>query len=95
MDLMTVREAGERWGITARMATIYCETGRIPGAFKKGNLWLIPGNTEKPIDRRRTHKREPGGCTNNDKLTACDTICDEEDSHDRSNDNLIPVGKCN
>ena len=53
MDLLTVREAGELWGITARMATIYCETGRIPGAFKKGNLWLIPGDAVKPIDRRR------------------------------------------
>lgn len=53
MDLLTVKEAGELWGITARMVTIYCENGRIPGAFKKGNLWLIPGNTVKPADRRK------------------------------------------
>lgn len=53
MDLLTVKEAGELWGITARMATIYCETGRIPGAFKKGNLWLIPGDAIKPFDRRK------------------------------------------
>ena len=53
MDLLTVKEAGKLWGITARMATIYCETGRIPGAFKKGNLWLIPGDAVKPVDRRR------------------------------------------
>ena len=51
MDLLTVKEAGIIWGITARMVTIYCETGRIPGAFKKGNLWLIPGDAVKPIDR--------------------------------------------
>ena len=43
MDLLTVKEAGELWGITARMATIYCETGRIPGAFKKEISGLFPG----------------------------------------------------
>jgi translation initiation factor IF-1 len=53
MDLLTVKEAGIIWGITVRMVTIYCETGRITGAFKKGNLWLIPGDAVKPIDRRR------------------------------------------
>ncbi len=54
MDLLTVKEAGKLWGITTRMVTIYCETGRIPGAFKKGNLWLIPGDAIKPVDRRRS-----------------------------------------
>lgn len=60
MDLLPVREAGERWGITARMATIYCETGRIPGAFKKGNLWLIPGDAVKPADRRKKSRMNTG-----------------------------------
>ena len=27
--------------------------GRIPGAVKKGNLWLIPENAEKPEDLRK------------------------------------------
>ncbi len=58
MDFLTVREAGELWGITARMATKYCEEGRIPGAFKKGNLWLIPSDDVKPLDRRK--KRNTG-----------------------------------
>jgi hypothetical protein len=30
----------------------YCESGRISGAEKKGNLWLIPANAEKPLDGR-------------------------------------------
>ena len=64
MDLLTVKEAGELWGITARMATIYCETGRIPGAFKKGNLWLIPGDAIKPFDRRKR-----GATSESSKLT--------------------------
>ena len=28
-------------------------TGRIPGAIKKGNLWLVPEDAIKPEDQRR------------------------------------------
>ena len=53
MDYLTVKEMGEKWGITSRMVNIYCSMGRIPGAIKKGNLWLIPENATKPTDQRR------------------------------------------
>lgn len=53
MDYLTVKEAGEKWGISSRMVTIYCNEERIPGAIKKGNLWLIPQNAEKPKDLRK------------------------------------------
>ncbi len=52
MDYLTVKEAGEKWGITGRMVTYYCVTGRIEGALKKGNLWLVPQIAQKPIDGR-------------------------------------------
>jgi len=52
MEYLTVKEAGEKWGITARMVTYYCVDGRIPGAEKKGNLWLVPIDAEKPRDGR-------------------------------------------
>lgn len=52
MDYLTVKEAGEKWGITARMVTYHCVAGRIKGAVKKGNLWLVPGDAEKPADGR-------------------------------------------
>lgn len=58
MEYMTVREAGEKWGLGIRIVTLYCTGGRIDGAVKKGNLWLIPENAEKPVDRRR--KKAPG-----------------------------------
>ena len=56
MELLTVKEAGELWGITARMATFYCERGRVPGAFTKRNLWLIPGDAKKPDDHRKNRQ---------------------------------------
>ena len=53
MNYLTVKEAGEKWGISGRMVTYYCEAGRIDGAIKKGNLWLVPADAVKPKDRRR------------------------------------------
>ncbi len=52
MEYLTVKEAGEKWGITARMVNYYCSAGRIKDAVKKGNLWLIPANSKKPEDGR-------------------------------------------
>lgn len=53
MDYMTVKEAGEKWGLGIRIVTLYCAEGRIDGAAKKGNLWLVPQNATKPTDGRR------------------------------------------
>lgn len=53
LGYLTGKEAGEKWGITARMVNYYCVDGRIEGAIKKGNLWLIPANAQKPKDGRR------------------------------------------
>ena len=53
MDYLTVKEAGEKWGITSRMVALYCADGRVEGATKKGNLWLIPKDAPKPADGRR------------------------------------------
>lgn len=53
MEYYTVKEMGEKWGVTNRMVNVYCSTGRIPGAIKKGNLWLVPEDAIKPEDQRR------------------------------------------
>jgi len=53
MEYLTIKEAGEKWGITGRMVTYYCVAGRIKGVIRKGNMWLIPADAEKPTDGRR------------------------------------------
>lgn len=52
MDYMTLKEASEKWGISARMINYHCAAGRIPGAVKMATIWLIPKDAEKPADRR-------------------------------------------
>lgn len=54
MDYITAQEVAEKWGITRRRVQVLCVEGRIQGALKKANLWLIPNDIEKPIDKRKT-----------------------------------------
>lgn len=52
MEYMTLKEAGEKWGVSPRRVNYYCADGRIPGAVKMATIWLIPKDAEKPEDRR-------------------------------------------
>lgn len=58
MDYCTVKEKADAWGISSRMVSVYCKENRIAGAFKMGNMWLIPQNAEKPIDMRINNGRK-------------------------------------
>jgi hypothetical protein len=51
-DKITVKEAALLWGVTERRITGLCREGKISGAEKIGKTWLIPANTEKPVDKR-------------------------------------------
>ena len=53
MDYITVKEAAEKWGISARAITYHLVAGRIEGAVRKRHMWLIPAASPKPLDRRR------------------------------------------
>lgn len=52
MDYMTLKEAGKKWAVSARMINYYCTKGRIPGAVKIAGVWLLPKDAEKPEDGR-------------------------------------------
>ena len=53
MKYMTARQAAEKWSVSQRRVQIMCQQNRIKGAFKLGENWAIPANTEKPADKRR------------------------------------------
>ncbi len=52
MEYLSVREVSEKWNISRRRIQILCAEGRIDGATRIGNMWVIPKNTEKPKDAR-------------------------------------------
>ncbi len=69
MDYITLAETAEKWGISNRRVQTLCSEGRIPGAKRMGNMWVIPIGAEKPVDARiktgnyigisaKYHKRE-------------------------------------
>jgi len=49
---MTAKEASELWGLTPRRVQILCDVGKVNGAQRLGNMWVIPKGTLKPIDGR-------------------------------------------
>ena len=51
-EMISVREAAVRWNITERRVATLCKNGRIAGAEKQGNRWLIPADTQKSADQR-------------------------------------------
>ncbi len=53
MKYLSVKEAADNWGMTARRVQILCNEARIAGAQRVGNVWTIPENAEKPIDARK------------------------------------------
>ena len=56
MAIITAIEAAKRWNITERHMTWLIRNGRIEGAYKIGQSWVIPADTQKP-DNSRKKKR--------------------------------------
>ncbi len=61
MNYLTVTQAAEKWGISTRRVRLLCAGGDIVGVTRKGNLYLIPENTEKPVDRRKLPRNKRQG----------------------------------
>ncbi len=61
MELMSAKEAADKWGISQRRVAILCSEGRIAQAQMIGNSWIIPITAEKPIDARITRYTKADG----------------------------------
>ncbi len=52
MEYMSCPEVAKKWGVSERWVQKLCEDNRILNVSRIGNMWLIPMNAEKPLDRR-------------------------------------------
>ncbi len=52
MDFKTASQCAKEWGISQRRVQILCAEGRVDGAFKIGDFWAIPSETQKPKNKR-------------------------------------------
>lgn len=50
--MMSVKDAAKRWNITERRVSKMCKDGNIAGAEKQGGRWMLPADTQKPVDKR-------------------------------------------
>lgn len=53
MEYLTVKEIANKWNISDRSVRNYCAIGRIPGAYLKGKVWLIPEDEKKPVRNKK------------------------------------------
>lgn len=49
MELKSVREKAEEWGITPRRVQILCGEGRVEGAVRVGRAWVIPDDAKNQM----------------------------------------------
>lgn len=71
MEYLTVTQAAQKWGISTRRVRLLCANGEIDGVIRKGKLYMISDETEKPLDKRKLpNKRKRGRFT--DILTKID-----------------------
>lgn len=54
MRYYDVKTAATHWNLSERRITALCRSGRIPGAKKENGIWLIPTDTIKPEDGRKS-----------------------------------------
>ena len=52
MEYIDVHKASVKWNMSERRITALCRNGRILNVKKNGKIWLIPSDTEKPLDGR-------------------------------------------
>lgn len=52
LSYISAKEAAEKWNISQRRVSVLCSENRINGAMMVGNMWIIPANAEKPVDKR-------------------------------------------
>ena len=52
MNYLSIRETAQKWGVSPRWVQVLCADGRIEGATRVGNMWIIPKDARKPKDGR-------------------------------------------
>lgn len=52
MEYIKVSQAAEKWGLSTRWVRALCAENKIDGVIRKGGLYMIPADVEKPIDGR-------------------------------------------
>ncbi len=69
MNYISVEEAAGKWNVDTRRVTMLCRENRIVGAKKTGKIWLIPDDTQLPLDGRTKAAAEQKAAAHTSKTT--------------------------
>ena len=89
MNYLKTSEVSKAWGIKERRIRKLLEDGRIGGAIKKGNIWLIPETSTKPIDLRENQTLDLIAHVDKQKLDTIDKLKNELDKKRPLNPNSL------
>ena len=70
-EYIGVKELAEKWGITTRRINQLCAENYFPGAYKKGKLWMVPSDVEKPEVLREKKAKAGRSRAKTTKLLPC------------------------
>lgn len=59
MNLITVKQAAEKWGVTPRRVQSLCKEGKIKGATRWERTWMIPAHAVLPSASRGAEPHMP------------------------------------
>ena len=48
---ISAKEVAVKWGVSSRWVTVLCSQGKLNGAVKEKNRWMLPEDITRPIRR--------------------------------------------
>ncbi len=85
MKLQSVKETAKRFNISERRVQKLCEAGRICGAQRISNVWVIPSTAQKPSDDRTV--------TGDENLISLSELCADLSISTATGRNWVKLGK--
>ena len=81
VDFMSAKEAAEKWSVSLRWVQKLCGEDRVKGIKRFGRAYMIPRDTERPGDLRRSEKK--GGMIKKWRNSMFHILVVDDDKHTR------------
>lgn len=56
---IAAKEVAVKWGVSSTWVTILCSQGKLDGAVKEKNRWMLPEDIAKPETERKAKQHNP------------------------------------
>lgn len=56
---IAAKEVAVKWGVSSTWVTILCSQGKLDGAVKEKNRWMLPEDIAKPENERKVKQHNP------------------------------------